>query len=554
MEEAQSNIATEYARLQREYRNIEQNRRAYTEESQNIIKRQQAAISKLKKDEDALKAELAMERRHTNGKHGGTASTSQLAILQDQGDTFTQKIAVETKNMDELNKAIKIMNSKILQQKKMMGGVNASKENQKMVQKQIKILENRLDKALVKFNEALAHNKSLRDTIDGLRRERVVFDNIYRKMEKDLVEKKKQMAGIIEQSNHAYEARDQAQVEISALEHQNNKERLDFNEQMAELDRLIDGERKRKEMLLRGDKDVTGQRGDMTPEEEAKLKKKAAKGVWNLAKDKASVQMAEMKVQSYEEAFNKIKAATGITDVDKLVSTFIQNEEQNFSLFNFVNEQNNEIERLEEQIQKLREEEDKYAQESGDDVDQHKQLLHDLENRLHHTETAIDKYESKYQDAMKTLSALKIGIQSIFLKTGCNKTAMAELLQDSQVTESNIMQFLGIIEQRTNEILQMWASYSRGDNGDGEEDNPMSPTSPTLVSILGQGPATPFGQESVQINPPCLGDYSSDEDSDDEDTEQKPLTHADLKIKTMKTIHKKATMSMTKNKRHDNDL
>ena len=50
-----------------------------------------------------------------------------------------------------------------------MGGVNAARENQMMVQKQIRILENRLDKALVKFNEALSHNKSLREKIDNLR-------------------------------------------------------------------------------------------------------------------------------------------------------------------------------------------------------------------------------------------------------------------------------------------------------------------------------------------------------------------------------------------------
>lgn len=39
------------------------------------------------------------------------------------------------------------------------------------------------------------------------------------------------------------------------------------------------------------------------------------------------------------------------------VRTFIKNEEQNFSLFNYVNEQTNEIEKLEEAIQQLREEE-----------------------------------------------------------------------------------------------------------------------------------------------------------------------------------------------------
>lgn len=83
--------------------------------------------------------------------------------------------------------------------------MNAARENQAMIQKQIRILENRLDKALVKFNEALAHNKKLRDTIDDLRRERVVFDSIYRKLEKELHEKKKQMANIIELSNLSYE-------------------------------------------------------------------------------------------------------------------------------------------------------------------------------------------------------------------------------------------------------------------------------------------------------------------------------------------------------------
>ena len=88
-----------------------------------------------------------------------------------------------------------------------MGGVNAARENQAMVQKQIKILENRLDQALVKFNQALAKNKALREQIDDLRRERVVFDTIYRKLERELHEKKKQMANVIEISNNACRGR-----------------------------------------------------------------------------------------------------------------------------------------------------------------------------------------------------------------------------------------------------------------------------------------------------------------------------------------------------------
>ena len=46
--------------------------------------------------------------------------------------------------------------------------------------------------------------------------------------------------------------------------------------------------------------------------------------------------MAQEKVNEYEEAFKKIQEATGISDIDELVKTFIEAEEQNFKLFNQV--------------------------------------------------------------------------------------------------------------------------------------------------------------------------------------------------------------------------
>lgn len=55
-------------------------------------------------------------------------------------------------------------------------------------------------------------------------------------------------------------------------------------------------------------------------------------------------------LQSYEEAFEKLKEATAIEDIDLLVSKFIEVEDKNFALFNYVNELNNDIEILQEQI------------------------------------------------------------------------------------------------------------------------------------------------------------------------------------------------------------
>ena len=61
----------------------------------------------------------------------------------------------------------------------------------------------RLDTSLKKYNEAIARNKRLRESIDGLRRERLVFDQIYAKLEREMAEKKREMARIAEASNRA---------------------------------------------------------------------------------------------------------------------------------------------------------------------------------------------------------------------------------------------------------------------------------------------------------------------------------------------------------------
>jgi hypothetical protein len=116
---------------------------------------------------------------------------------------------MEKRRLEELEKQSKIMYVKTLELQHNRGGVNAVKESDRAINKQIRVLENRLDKALVKFNEARAFNKQLREEIDNLRRERVVFDQINAKLAKELHEKKKEMAQIIEISNIAYEARDQ---------------------------------------------------------------------------------------------------------------------------------------------------------------------------------------------------------------------------------------------------------------------------------------------------------------------------------------------------------
>eukprot|EP01038_Epipyxis_sp_PR26KG_P004134 gene4134-5888_t len=554
----------ELEKLQNEYRNMESNRRAYAEESQALLRKQQVTIDKLRKDNESIKNEIGMIMRSSNKP----MSTNQLEIIQqlnEQGDKYAMSIETEKKNIQIMEEQIYIMKQKILQQRRAMGGVNASKENHFMIQKQIRILENRLEKALIRFNEAISHNKSLRDNIDDLRRERVVFENIYRKMERELQERKKLMAEIIETSNQAYEQRDTYQMEIAAIEQANRKEHEEFEEQMQVLSQILDYELKLPTTSLGSSRKAVGSRSsgnikstNSLDENKEFSKSKSLGATGNTNNNEDGINFKE-RAQNFEEAFNKIKSATGITDIDELVRTFIKNEEHNFSLFNYVNEQNNEIEKYEEQIQALREEEMKFAQESGNDVNQHKQILKDLETKLQTSDSMAEKYESRCQDLQRILESLKRGMQSIFSKFDFE----GDDIGDAVVTDSNMVNYLGIIEKKANQLLQNYSAVRSsllGTNSPGK--NTMKTNAPaekfkqitsdaynesvdlsqSLVTVLGSGPKVPMGQELLHVNPPKADDYNhnSDEEEDEDDMDMRPLTREELKSRTLTKLQRKA--------------
>ena len=63
--------------------------------------------------------------------------------------------------------------------------------------------------------------------------------------------------------------------------------------------------------------------------------------------------------------------------------------------------------------------------------------------------------QEKQQSSASTLEQLKIGIDSLFVKIKCDKADIAQQLGNSSINDSNIMQFLGLVEQRSNELLQL---------------------------------------------------------------------------------------------------
>jgi len=60
-------------------------------------------------------------------------------------------------------------------------------------------------------------------------------------------------------------------------------------------------------------------------------------------------------VKVIEDAFDQIKQATGISNIEEIVTTFIKAEEQNYSLQNYVNMLNTEFDQLEDSNKEIKE-------------------------------------------------------------------------------------------------------------------------------------------------------------------------------------------------------
>lgn len=106
------------------------------------------------------------------------------------------------------------MSQQLKNTRQCMGSITAAREQSQAALKQITLLENRLDKCFIRFNEAVTHNKQLRAQIDGLRRERLMFEALDATLQKELLKTKADMAELIQAANAMHMAKEVALAEV----------------------------------------------------------------------------------------------------------------------------------------------------------------------------------------------------------------------------------------------------------------------------------------------------------------------------------------------------
>ena len=471
-------------------------------QTQTTLRQQRHQIDTLKRDNDRLRTDLALETRAA-AQANTVSHSAHIAKLQESHDLYALRIVRERAHSTHLDAEIAALQAEV-QSIERAHGISSSSSiaatqslgsssqhsttTARMAERSVRVLENRLDVALTKFNQALTHNKALRRQIDNLRRERTVFDGIYRKLERELHDKRADMTMLVADSNAANVRRDQAHLAIVELKKQNAQQIQQYEAQWSDLGNVVALERQTTRYRDQAELDkITGPHEVAGVSTEQRLTASVSRGAWSIAKDKAAIHLSMERVQSYEEAFARIQKYTRISDIDELVAVFVESEAHNFRLFNALGEAGAKVDRLKGQLKLVhtqlagfRGNKEKNVEQDTDnqsDRERKNMLSHlalqlrQMANDQSEAEAAIARGQSRVHHLQEAMADMlrTLGIDA--------STAVSESSHSAaSIVDSNAMALLGLAEQRTHELVQRFVKLSK-DNAE-QEQQPQPQLSP----------------------------------------------------------------------------
>ncbi|XP_051782804.1 coiled-coil domain-containing protein 63-like [Erpetoichthys calabaricus] len=495
-------IEAELSKCHHQLRLMESDQQAFGIVSQELVKRQLLEIEKLSQEQDELEKELrnpvssiVLQREKDNKE-----KLHSLLIYLDELDRLLEE---EKMASNELDKEIQTWERKMAEKKKEISGTRGPSYAHEQLQKSNWTLENRLNKALVRLNLQLTKNSDLRKELDYLRKERSHVEQLYKKMEKDQQDFCKEISHGIDMSAAAFVERTKAQNSLVVLREKDMKHQIQHSADIENLKRTIKHDRSLKDFMR------------------VKLDNQRGEGI-DLA-DGKTPESWEDTMETYEEALQKIQAVTGERRTEDLVRKLREVEERNFALFNYVNEQNSEIERLQEQTEEIKKEMALFRSQGLDHEDDYELTVKDIRMKLARATQQAERYGQWAQEMEKIQDQLKIGIESLFDKVGCDHSAVQDLLGNTTgIQNHNLMTYLGLLELRANELLAIHA-YLQSLQEDETQCEPDE--APKIVRTKSSVPLI----ERLLIQPPSIEEDGDTEDSTVTDEEERPMTQEELR-------------------------
>ena len=341
-------------------------------------------------------------------------SKYQVAVtsLRRENDALKLSGTQLKKNLEEVKDTVKELD---------MESKRPTQDNGPLTTK-IRILENRLDKAMIKYNEAQSIKKTYEQIVKRLKEERIGFDNQLSAVDRTLKSKHSDYEELLLLSGDAHHAREVAQEELTRVKKGYEEERKRREKELREKHQLVQlkkqlqdranlREKKRNEIIAQA-------AGDLDKEGETQMKK--ALIVNSLASNKSSNDklISKTKLDIFEHAFRRIKEATGVSDVNDVIQKVVNQQGTTENLMTLTKENQLAIEKLNLERRKLKTIVDdiKY---SGAATGHRRKQVEEQDEQLATSTSRLERCRLKYERFQKLLVSIKSGVEHLQDKLQC---------------------------------------------------------------------------------------------------------------------------------------
>lgn len=261
--------------------------------------------------------------------------------------------------------------------------------------------------------------KTYEQIVKRLKEERIGFDHQLAAIDRTLKAKEKDLEELVLMSHDAQHAKEVAKAELLKLEHQLMEEKKQREKELADRRALVQQkvemnqrmekrDKMRREMSLLEGAEQTQQSdaGDAT------TKKSLFSTAYHSALNEHVLEEEEQKITTFEEAFRKIKDATGVSDVNEVIQKFLTQDDTHNNLVTMTKEAQARIDSLnEEKVQaKAKVEEIKY---SGTGSLGSRRIVDEFESHLSEAKSKCERNKQKYERIAKILINIKSGVEHL---------------------------------------------------------------------------------------------------------------------------------------------
>ncbi|KAM3925439.1 outer dynein arm-docking complex subunit 3 [Leptodactylus fuscus] len=317
---------------------------------------------------------------------------------------------------------------------------NEVTEQEETPQQTLRLLENRLEKAQLKLQESEHIYSVYQKLKDHMQEESLTFQSQLDLLEAEILRQRNELKELQTMNKDAVMSRDMARAELQSQEEDFHRERRERERILQEYKRQAEERRMYAERAERRAQRVT------LPGEDAPTDIQLV----------SNVQEEEKAIQTYQEAFQRIKEATGVTDTQEVVRRFIAQGVTHKHLEELKTENERTLVRLKEEKERLQDvfQELKYSGEAK--LSSGQQILEELQAHLQKEEKRRNKYKEELEKMTKILVAAKSGVDHLATKVQHIKVPRSHFPAKDVSSQSDeyVLDLLDITDQKLQKLLE----------------------------------------------------------------------------------------------------